>query len=77
MMNLRLVGIVPLVGVDWQNTAGERSKTAEIWETCDVCGREVLARNIYFDGDRFLCLACRQKRASHLPAESFHPQAQD
>jgi hypothetical protein len=61
-MNLRLVGVRPLVGVDLHQTFTiADSRPAAPCETCDGCGKLILARNIYFDGERFLCVACKQK----------------
>jgi len=62
-MNLRLVGIKPLVAIDWWRSTSELVviKPREGHETCDRCGREIQARYVHFDGASFLCVACRQQ----------------
>ncbi len=32
----------------------------EIYETCDRCGRLVLAFRVFFDGSQYLCAGCRR-----------------
>lgn len=62
-MNLRLVGTEPLVGVALQHQSHRVNPISDVHcEICDGCGEPTLARNIYFDGKRFLCAGCRREQ---------------
>ena len=63
VMNLRLVGMEPLVGVTLHHQSHGVDPISDApCETCGQCGKPIPARNIYFDGNRFLCAGCRKQR---------------
>jgi hypothetical protein len=41
----------------------------EIHETCDRCGRLVLAFQVFFDGTQYLCATCRGAGAAEAGAK--------
>jgi hypothetical protein len=64
-MNLRLVGIRPLVGIDWwQSSSAAAPAPREGYETCDYCHKEIHAKYVHFDGESFACPACRKKKTA-------------
>ncbi len=68
-MKLRLVGIQPLVGIEFRHFyLGSDPVPNAPCETCDGCGKPILARNIYFDGERFLCAGCRKDKVAQTTA---------
>jgi len=74
IMKLRLVGTEPLVGVNLQHQFHGADRIPDVpCEICDGCGKPVLARNIYFDGERFLCTGCRQNRLVNAPMDDPAP----
>jgi formylmethanofuran dehydrogenase subunit E len=60
-MTVRGFGIRPLVGVEihWLEHVELPAKAPPSYETCDRCGERLPARHIFFDGEHFLCRACR------------------
>ncbi len=61
-MNVRGIGVVPLVGVEVHLQAcAVIARPPVNGETCDVCSQLLAAVDIFFDGERFLCPACRHR----------------
>lgn len=60
-MTVRCFGVRPLVGVEihWLEHPYLPAKEPLSYESCDCCGQRLPARQIFFDGEHFLCRACR------------------
>jgi hypothetical protein len=65
-MRLRSIAFTSVVGLERDLLIGQVAPLMpiEFSERCDLCGRQLAALNVHFDGRQFLCPACRVHRAA-------------
>jgi hypothetical protein len=65
-MRIRCIGVTPLTGVEmrWQVVPVIPRPTINA-ESCDICGFQLAAVDMFFDGELFLCPACRSRKGKN------------